>query len=696
MNCPVCHNAVVGRYCGTCGARVSANGLWAYRGDSPQAAGPPVHPGAVQSPAQYPYSSLGSPDAMPAHAPPGQIAYPPQQSPPYAYPSAAPGVYQTLPGAAPPTQKRKSGAGKVIGIGSGALIFVAVVIVAALAWQRTHKGTGTTTGSSTPAPTAVAPINRDFGPLVALQGTRLGQLKFVRKDGPLAGNTLLTAEVALNIRNAAGLQKFIENLYDPQSPSFHHFITPSQFAARFAPTAVDRANLAGWLAAQGLRVTAQSPNGLLIEARGTARTMNRAFHTHIDRYSDASGFSFYANSTLVHVPRDLQASVVDVEGLNDIGHVSGSVRATSRAHDSSSGFTPSELRAAYDLSPLYKSGLDGSNQTIALAEWGDFSQSDIDTYDHQFNLSTSRPERISVPFNGQEARPGPGQEEVELDIEVLHAIAPRAHVLVYVSRQTNGAGLAQANRIVSDDRASVVSVSWGFPDAFATEAVLVAIDQLLAEGAAQGQAVLVASGDSGAFDDPQAPTTPDVDYPSSDPFATAVGGTTLYAGSNGYQSESVWGNHSDKSGSGGGLSLYFKRPWYQAGPGVINQYSSAGTRQTPDVAAVADPNTGYSVYVTSKGQTGWAVFGGTSASTPLWAGYIALVQQKLGRQLGFLNPLLYTMGQQSQSLPAVPYHDVTTGDNLYYRATPGWDFGTGWGSMDGANMLQDIQQLESK
>jgi kumamolisin len=364
--------------------------------------------------------------------------------------------------------------------------------------------------------------------------------------------------------------------------------------------------------------------------------------------------------------------------------------------DSSSGYTPQELRAAYNLSSLSGSGLDGSNQTIALAEWGDFAQSDIDTYDREFGLSTATPERISVPFNGQQAHTGPGQDEVELDIEVLHAIAPKAHLLVYVSPQTNGAGLAQANRMVTDDRASIVSVSWGFPDAIAPTGVLAAIDQVLAEGAAQGQAVLVASGDAGAFDDANAPSTPIVDYPSSDPFVTAVGGTSLSASSGGYGSESVWGNHSSKSGSGGGLSLYFKRPWYQSGPGVVNRFSSTGARQTPDVAADADPDTGYRVFVTSKGQTGWGDYGGTSASTPLWAGYIALVQQKLGRHLGFLNPLLYQMGQQSSSLPAPPYHDITTGDNLYYSATPGWDFGTGWGSMNGANMLQDIQQIENK
>lgn len=686
MNCPVCRHAVAGRQCANCGASVSADGMWAYRWPAEQPAMPhAAPPTAGQHGPQG--AAVGTPQPPVFQQPYPQPA--PGQSPAYPGPQAYGAVAPFPEPAVPAAPKRRRG--RFIGI----LAAVAVVLVIAVAGGILifHHGSGSKTVAK---PTSVVPIRRDFGPMVAVSGSLIPVIKHVHDVGPLAGSTPIQAEVALNVRDAQGLEKLVKELYNPKSSRFRQFMTPAQFAAQFAPTAADRANVAGWLAAKGLKVTAQTSNGLLIEARGTAAQMNRVFGTRIDQYSDGSGFTFFANSTDVHVPRDLATTVLDVDGLSNIGHPSTSARPRARVADSPTGYTPDDLRRAYNLSSLYTAGLDASNQTIALAEWDDFQQQDIDTYDQKFGLSTPKPERISVPFDGQAARPGSGQDEVELDIEVLHAIAPKAHVLVYVSPQTNGSEMAQANRIMSEDRASVVSVSWGFPDAIVEVGALAAVDQVLAEGAAQGQAVLVASGDAGAFDDANAPTTPIVDYPSSDPFVTAVGGTSLTVTSAGYGGETAWSDRHNKSGSGGGLSLYFRRPWYQSGPGVINQFSGRGARQTPDVAAVADPRTGYSVFVTSKGQTGWAEFGGTSASTPLWAGYMALVQQKLGHQLGFLNPLLYRMARRSHRLPAPPYHDVTTGDNLLYPATPGWDFATGWGSMDGANMLQDIQQLEPK
>jgi kumamolisin len=167
---------------------------------------------------------------------------------------------------------------------------------------------------------------------------------------------------------------------------------------------------------------------------------------------------------------------------------------------------------------------------------------------------------------------------------------------------------------------------------------------------------------------------------------TAVGGTSVFESVQGtYYKEAAWGAPIDKSGTGGGASLFYPLPGYQQS---VSQAAGHGKRQVPDVAANADPNTGF--HIIFGGRAGQA--GGTSASTPLWAATVALVNQDLKkrgmREVGFANPALYWMGQNSSKLPTPAFHDVTGGNNLGYDAGPGWDFATGWGSMDAAALDQ--------
>jgi len=191
----------------------------------------------------------------------------------------------------------------------------------------------------------------------------------------------------------------------------------------------------------------------------------------------------------------------------------------------------------------------------------------------------------------------------------------------------------------------------------------------------------VASGDNGAYtcgeDQPPAGS-----FPSTLPTVTAVGGTTVFESQQGiYFKEMAWGAPLDQSGSGGGASQFYPVPAYQQG---VAQANGHGLRQVPDVAANADPATGF--HIVFGGRDGQV--GGTSAATPLWAGTVALVNQDLVkkglREVGFANPALYWMGQNSATLSAKPFHDVSAGNNLAYDAGTGWDFATGWGSMDGA------------
>ncbi|WP_338204145.1 S53 family peptidase [Candidatus Nephthysia bennettiae] len=190
----------------------------------------------------------------------------------------------------------------------------------------------------------------------------------------------------------------------------------------------------------------------------------------------------------------------------------------------------------------------------------------------------------------------------------------------------------------------------------------------------------VAAGDHGAYDcGPNRP--PSVDFPSALPTVTSVGGTTMFQTPQGtYQKEAAWGNPISEAGTGGGLSQHFKRPAYQKGPGVDNQFSN-GNRQVPDVAAVADQNTGYHVVLGGRDHQ----IGGTSAAAPLWAAVTALIDQDFQKRglkpVGFANPALYWMAQNGSQLPSPPFHQVTEGNNLAYLAAPGWNYCTGLGSL---------------
>jgi kumamolisin len=301
-----------------------------------------------------------------------------------------------------------------------------------------------------------------------------------------------------------------------------------------------------------------------------------------------------------------------------------------------------------------------------------------------------------VLLDGVTNHTGPASVEVELDMEQISAIAPGATQKIYIGTN-NIAGVNDLyNRIVNDNIAKVVSISWGLCESSIGNAELQTLNNIFQQGAAQGQAFFAASGDFGAYD--CGDTNLGVDSPASDPNVVAVGGTTLQIGHNGsYLSESAWScssctDHSQKgSGSGGGVSSYFSRPGYQQGSNLSNAH-----RELPDVSANADPHSGYSVYCTVMlagcPDTGWITVGGTSAAAPVWAGIAADINQYLvnaGKPtLGSANAALYHLYNTPQTY--APYHDVTTGGNLHYSAQTGYDKATGIGTPDVWNIARDL------
>jgi subtilase family serine protease len=519
--------------------------------------------------------------------------------------------------------------------------------------------------------------------------------------GAVPSTKPLDIALVLNGRDPAALAQLLTDISTPGSASYRHFLSPEAYAQRFAPTTDERALVGQVLQQAHFTLLPSDEAGILLWARGTVAQVEALFHVQMNDYHVPNGTHYEAANTVPTIPTALRSAVSGVLGLDSRQHLqSPPVRSLALPAATLGGaLAPADLVRAYDLGPLQSQGLDGTNQTIALAEIDSFRASDIQAYDDAFGIKA--PAITTVPVLG-----GADGSSIEapMDIEVLHAIAPHAHLIVYEG-PADLASLAQMfQQVVAEHRAQILSVSLGIceidgggPD---SRSFLNAINQTFQKAGAEGMSVLIASGDSGAYGCQNDNLS--VSLPASNPNVTAVGGTTLFMNDDGtYAREASWEGPLESVGTGGGLSRIYKRPSWQTGAGVDNAASN-GMRQVPDVAADADPLSGYLIY-DSKGtnifgkprcDSGgcWQVAAGTSASTPLWAGLIALANQAAAKQgkstLGFLNPALYALAAASRS-PS-PFHDVTIGGNLYYNATAGWDYCTGLGTPDAAVLIPDL------
>ncbi|HEY1387233.1 MAG TPA: S53 family peptidase [Ktedonobacterales bacterium] len=511
--------------------------------------------------------------------------------------------------------------------------------------------------------------------------------------GPTDPARTLTVSLVLK-GDAAGRAAALAALNDPRSPEYHRFLSPQEYAKRFGATSATVASLVAALRAAGLRVPMATASAGLLNAQGTVETLDTLFGVRLGDYCDRHGVRYIAPDGAPHIPASL-AGVSGVLGLDtrSVIHTGGIVSPRRPMAAGGNGFGPTELERAYDLGPLHQAGLTGANQTVALPEIDQFRRSDVQSYDQTFGLRTGA---ITVtPVSGGASSTSP---EPVLDIEVIHAIAPAATIDVYESESDLGSVAQMFSQIVSDNHAQVISISLGACekglDPSTAQSFYDSIDNSFQQAAAQGMSVLVASGDSGAYgcqDDNLS-----VQEPSSNPYVTAVGGTALFTNPDGsYSREAGWEGPLESSGGGGGVSVVYQRPSWQTGPGVANQFSH-GARQVPDIAADADPLTGYSVYYSGdggcRGSECWQVVGGTSGATPLWAGIVLLANELSrshgGKPLGLLNPLLYQLGASDQASQV--FHDVTVGGNLYYPAASTWDYSTGWGTPIGAPLVEAL------
>ncbi len=550
---------------------------------------------------------------------------------------------------------------------------------------------------------------------------RIAQAQFLQASDP---NQQLNLSIGLQLRNASDLNSLLSALYNPQSSQYHQYLTPDEFEQLFAPTSDEVQQVVAYLQSQGLTVQSVASNNLLIDATGTVGAAQQAFNTQINNYQ-MGGQTFYANATPPSVPSSISQYITSIGGLDNstqyqplyqrLASHSANTRQN-HAHTAllagpTSGYGAQDLSNAYDAAPLQSAGMQGDHQTIALFELDGYQASDIAQYFQYYNLGT--PNISNVLIDNFSGNAGQGAIEVELDIEVAAAMAPHANQIVYEGPNTTQGLNDTYNQIVHDDKAQIVSISWGLCESSTGPAELQTLDNMFKQGAAEGISFFAAAGDSGAYD--CADSNLAVDSPADDPYVTGVGGTNLQLNSGAYGSESVWSNPNDThrspkgAGGGGGVSNTFQLQSWQTGPGVINSSYSSGTpchapsgqycREVPDVTADGDPATGYAMYCTVVNagcpSSGWLTVGGTSGAAPLWAGSSALINQYLQAQgkptLGYANPTLYNLFNAQQQSPA--FHDITSGNNLYYPATNGYDMASGIGSPDINNIAHDVALL---
>ncbi|MFE4975586.1 protease pro-enzyme activation domain-containing protein [Kitasatospora sp. NPDC056651] len=521
-------------------------------------------------------------------------------------------------------------------------------------------------------------------PRVALPNTVNPAVAHSEKKGDVPAAQQISVSVSLKLRDTDALDHFLTAVETPGAPEYGRHLTPEQFTARFGPTQAAVDQVRTYLAQQGLTVTGVSANRQVVNAHGTAAQVSQAFGTHESSYLDPQlQRAFFANDAAASIPSDLATVVQGVSGLDNHAvrknrlaepnaaapnAVTPATPAPNAASAAPSGMSPAQYTGAYNLT---KTGADGTGTTVALWEFDGYQSSNLTTYDSQYGLSGPAVSTVSVDGANYDSAPGQGQGEVELDSEIVRGAAPKATQLVYEAPNSDQGEIDMANKIVTDNRVSVVSISWGSCEPDTTASSMTAVDNAFKQAAAQGISIFSASGDDGSRDCTRSTSgsaVKAVDFPASSPHQTGVGGTNLQvSGGNTYSSESAW------STAGGGVSTVFAKPSWQTGTGVT------GTMRTvPDVSSNADPQSGFAIYTAGS----WQVYGGTSAAAPLWAGYAAQFNQKAKAAgqpvLGEASPRLYAVANGGGY--GSSFHDVTTGANQDFSAKAGYDQVTGWGS----------------
>jgi hypothetical protein len=576
----------------------------------------------------------------------------------------------------------------------------------------------------------------DATKLISLHGT-VHPLAQARNDrGSVSEST--PAERLLLLLNRppereAALQQALKDLHSPGSPSYHHWLTPQEIGEQYGPSDEDMEAVVGWLSSSGFTVSQVSKAKRFIEFSGTVGQVNNAFYTQIHEYM-VNGVLHHANATEVRIPQALAGIVAALSPLNDFwpkpqlqsagrGHYYAAARRFAPDFNLPSqwspllyGVAPADFYTQYDLGPLYGANVTGAGVTIGIIDESNIDVSLDNAYRSVFGLKVNP---VQVILDGSDPGPASGEGESYLDVELAGAVAPGATIDLYLSGGSpyqDPLELA-AVRAVEDNQADVLNISWGTGEAELELSGNQFWDALWEQAAAQGQTVLVSTGDFGQVPDENYLT--DVNYAgpavnglASTPWNIAVGGTDFYYAdyaSGALSVSTFWNTTNDSTTKGslkapiteqvwndpfgldavsnglqrgefgaggggasscskfntsGGCAGGYPKPSWQTGPGV----PADGVRDIPDVSLFASNGANFSGYVIcdyegectpdTSGNFSFDVVGGTSASTPAMAGIMALVDQRYGRQ-GQADAVLYPLAQQK----AAAFHDITLGGN---------------------------------
>jgi kumamolisin len=510
-----------------------------------------------------------------------------------------------------------------------------------------------------------------------IAGSERAPMEGAQEIGPANPNE--TVDVTIRLRSRAGKKPIVSADAYTKPIEDRIILSRKEFEQRHGADPESIARVETFARQHKLTVKEKSAARRTVILSGTVTAMNEAFGVELKEYDQPSG-RYRGRTGVIHLPVELHDVVEGVFGLDNRPQAKPHFRrrrgvAGARAESVNLSYTPPQVAALYD----FPTGVNGAGECIALIELGGgYNTTDLSSYWSQLKLTeTPTVSAVSVGdgSNNPTGDPNGPDGEVMLDIEVAGSIAPSAKIVVYFADNTDAGFLNAITTAVHDstNNPSVVSISWGGPESSWTQQAMTSMDEAFQSAAAMGVSVCVAAGDDGSTDGVTDGLN-HVDFPASSPNVLACGGTELVASGDSITSETVWNELANNEGAtGGGISDVFPLPSWQNGAGVppsANPSKNVG-RGVPDVTGDADPTTGYVTRVDGNPD----VIGGTSAVAPLWAGLIALINQSIGKPVGFINPLLYQDAATAQDL-----NDITSGNNGAYSAGPGWDACSGLGS----------------
>jgi len=535
---------------------------------------------------------------------------------------------------------------------------------------------------------------------------------------------LVTIALKPSASQQAALERLLAQQQDSSSPNYHGWLTPERYADQFGVNQSDIAKMVAWLGQYSLTVKSIARGRNAIAFGGAASQVESAFGAEIHRYQ-VGGESHFANAADPTIPVALQGVVLAIRGLNDFRWKPLLRRSAQPRYtlDGAHYLGPADIATIYDITPLYNAGISGTGQKIAVAGQTDINMSDIEEFRSFFGLPANDPTVILVPGSPD---PGIGEDdlpEADLDLEFSGAVAREAAILFVNASPNYGVGGAFESLYYAIDQnlAPVISISYGDCELQTPQSFAQMLQSWAEQANAQGQTIFAASGDTGAADcflstdssTTDGNTSLSVDTPGSIPEVTSVGGTEFNEGSGNYWNstngggeasarsyipEMAWNDSNlerQPAATGGGESIYFSKPSWQAGTGV----PAGAFRYVPDVSlSASNDHDPYEVFTGGS----FTPFGGTSVGPPQFAGITALLGQYLvanGYQsspaLGNINPSLYALRPVSGV-----FHDITVGNNIVvpcansctspaigYDTTVGYDEVTGVGTPDVYNLV---------